>query len=136
MIIVESGVAPRVCIGLRAGQPIRRSRSIDRRSPYVLRPGADTSAVDTRTIASARRSIDLAAFILTNRAIRDALTAAARHGVSVDRLLRTGSAGYFSGEHRQDDDVVIVEIVPLSRWLSSKRSTACGTQAGNEEIGR
>lgn len=99
-------------------------------------PARDTSAVDTRTIASARRSIDLAAFILTNRAIRDALTAAARHGVSVDRLLRTGSANYtFSGEHRQDDDVVIVEIVPLATAFV-KAFNSMWTQAGNEEIGR
>jgi phosphatidylserine/phosphatidylglycerophosphate/cardiolipin synthase-like enzyme len=46
-------------------------------------PKDDLEAVDTALIGRARESIDMAAFVLTNGAITDALAAAARRGVNV-----------------------------------------------------
>ncbi|MBX9757666.1 MAG: phosphatidylserine synthase [Beijerinckiaceae bacterium] len=46
-------------------------------------PKDNLQAVDTELISRARETIDLAAFVITNRAITDALAAAARRGVKV-----------------------------------------------------
>lgn len=62
-------------------------------------PKDDLQAVDTELIARARETIDMAAFVLTNGAITDALAAAARRGVRVrlyldpDQPPRAGRAG-------------------------------------------
>jgi phosphatidylserine/phosphatidylglycerophosphate/cardiolipin synthase-like enzyme len=46
-------------------------------------PGDDVGAVDARLIASARKRIDMAAYVLTDRALISALGAAAMRGVKV-----------------------------------------------------
>lgn len=148
-------------------------------------PSQQIGNVDVETLAGARRSIDMAAFILTDRTVLDALVAAARRGVviriyldrdeldrapqraiqdiaslatlgnvsvrakarnseamhlksyAVDRrLLRTGSANLtYSGERQQDNDVVLLESVPLATAFT-RAFDALWTRAGNEEVGR
>ena len=46
-------------------------------------PKDNLQAIDTELISRARETIDMAAFVITNRAITDALGAAARRGVKV-----------------------------------------------------
>lgn len=122
-------------------------------------PADDFSGVDARLIAGARKKIDMAAYVLTDRALISLLGAAAMRGVklriyldgeeggraaanveeiasapnvelrrkgasrdlmhlksyAVDgRTLRSGSANFsVSGEERQDNDVIVIDSVPL-----------------------
>jgi phosphatidylserine/phosphatidylglycerophosphate/cardiolipin synthase-like enzyme len=50
-------------------------------------PKDDLQAIDAELISRARETIDMAAFVITNRAITDALAAAARRGVKVRMYL-------------------------------------------------
>lgn len=55
-------------------------------------PGAGVEAIDARLIANARRSIDMAAYVLTDRALLSALGRAAMRGVKV-RVYLDGEDG-------------------------------------------
>ena len=121
-------------------------------------PRAGFDEVDRELIGRARQRIDMAAYVLTDRSVIDALEAAARRGVKVrlyldpeqpggragtsgriqqllrggnvearvkglgadymhlkafqvdGRYLRSGSANFsFSGEQRQDNDIIVIE---------------------------
>lgn len=148
-------------------------------------PGEEASRADTDAIALARRSVDMAAFVLNDRDVIDALVAAAHRGVAIRiyldrdeldrissramsdiaalaraanvsirakarnteamhlksyvvdrRLLRTGSANFtYSGERRQDNDIVILESIPLAAAFT-RMFDGMWSQVGNEEIGR
>ena len=121
-------------------------------------PGAGFDALDAELLARARKRIDMAAYVLTDRRVIEALEAAARRGVAIrlyldpeqpggqgavagrlgqllrnsgvevrikgrgadfmhlksyqvdGRFLRSGSANFsFSGETRQDNDIIVLE---------------------------
>ncbi len=141
---------------------------------YGPRPGFE--AIDPDLINRAQKRIDMTAYVLSDRAVIDALEAAARRGVRVrlyldpednrgrdggphgrlgsllrapgvearvknaaddlmhlksyqvdGRYLRSGSANFsFSGERRQDNDIVIIDSVDAASAFAARFEEAWG----------
>jgi phosphatidylserine/phosphatidylglycerophosphate/cardiolipin synthase-like enzyme len=145
-------------------------------------PRAGFEDVDPDLISRARISIDMAAYVLTERRVLDALEAAAKRGVKIriyldpeqpggrdaaggrvqqllrggnvaarvkaqgleymhmkafhvdGRWLRTGSTNFsFAGEHRQDNDIIVIESRDVAGAFA-QQFEQLWTRAGNFEL--
>lgn len=152
LILLLVGIVPGDARGPLDREPVMAAV----RAFFGPRPGFDE--VDIDLISRARQHIDMAAYVLTDRKVIEALETAAKRGVKVriyldpeqpggrdavkarlqpllrsglgeirikavggdfmhlkafevdGRWLRTGSANFsFSGEHRQDNDILVIE---------------------------
>jgi len=81
-------------------------------------PGEGVGGVDARLIASARESIDMAAYVLTDRAVVDALGRAAMRGVHV-RI-------YLDGEQISRAQDSLSRLKPEARRSASSRAPSRG----------
>ncbi len=72
-------------------------------------PSKETAAVDLETIGRARSSIDMAAYVLTDRGLIDALGGAARRGVKV-RVYLDGDD--FSRNDKSTDALAALDATP------------------------
>jgi phosphatidylserine/phosphatidylglycerophosphate/cardiolipin synthase-like enzyme len=86
-------------------------------------PSPQTAAADLAALATARRSIDIAAFVLTDRDIVAALSAAARRGVAVRIYLDRDEVDRAGG--RVADDLAALAAVPnVAIRTKARRSEA------------
>jgi phosphatidylserine/phosphatidylglycerophosphate/cardiolipin synthase-like enzyme len=86
---------------LLRGEPITAAARV------FYTPRADLQAIDKQVIDGARRSIDMAAYVLTDRGVIGALTAAARRGVAIRLYLDPDQ----SARRRGGPDDPLVELI-------------------------